>query len=31
MKKLFITLFSVLTFITTQAQKQFEGEWVTDI
>ena len=30
MKKLFITLFSVLTFITTQAQKQFEGEWVTD-
>ncbi len=30
MKKLFITLFGVLTFITTQAQKQFEGEWVTD-
>lgn len=30
MKKLFITLFSVLTFLTTQAQKQFEGEWVTD-
>ena len=30
MKKLFTTLFFALAFLTTQAQKQFEGEWVTN-
>ena len=29
MKKLFITLFILFTTLTTQAQKQFEGEWVS--
>tara|TARA_R100001369_G_scaffold42324_1_gene68526 strand:- start:50 stop:394 length:345 start_codon:yes stop_codon:yes gene_type:complete len=30
MKKLFTTLLFALTFLTIQAQKQFEGEWVTN-
>tara|TARA_R110000796_G_scaffold188688_1_gene305601 strand:+ start:264 stop:605 length:342 start_codon:yes stop_codon:yes gene_type:complete len=29
MKKLFITLFILFITLTTQAQKQFEGEWVS--